>query len=179
MGVAVTILADGGFGDTKLFGFLDTLGFAYVIRFRGNIHVGAADGETRPAAAWVGKDGRARRLRDAEDIHFGMVLSALRIADPQRRDRLLLLNAFAAVLLTLLGAAGESPGMGRHLKSNIASHRTHWLFRQGRVLYELIPNMPNVRLRPIIARFHEILSQHGAFNQTFGIVCNELPRGGG
>ena len=27
-GVAVTILADRGFGDTKLFDFLDTLGFA-------------------------------------------------------------------------------------------------------------------------------------------------------
>jgi len=64
--VAVTILADRGFGDTKLFDFLDTLGFAYVIRFRGNIHVSAADGETRPAAAWVGKGGRARKLRNAE-----------------------------------------------------------------------------------------------------------------
>src|SRR5277367_5362496 len=65
-GVAVTILADRGFGDTKLFAFLDELGFAYVIRFRGNIHVTAADGETRPAADWVGKGGRARKLRDAE-----------------------------------------------------------------------------------------------------------------
>ena len=42
-GVAVTILADRGFGDTKLFAYLETLGFAYVIRFRGNIHVTAAD----------------------------------------------------------------------------------------------------------------------------------------
>src|SRR5271170_6647604 len=57
-GVAVTILADRGFGDTKLFAFLDTLGFAYVIRFRGNIHVTAADGETRTAAEWVGTGGR-------------------------------------------------------------------------------------------------------------------------
>lgn len=65
-GVAVTILADRGFGDTKLFGFLETLGFDYVIRFRGNIHVTAADGETRAAAAWVGKGGRARKLRAAE-----------------------------------------------------------------------------------------------------------------
>ena len=30
------------------------------------IHVSAADGETRLAAAWVGKGGRARKLRDAE-----------------------------------------------------------------------------------------------------------------
>jgi len=38
------------------------------------------------------------------------------------------------------------------------------------MLYELIPNMPEVRLRPLIARFREYLSQHGAFNQTFGLV---------
>src|SRR3712207_7755330 len=43
----VTILADRGFGDHKLFAFLDELGFAYVIRFCGNIHVTAADGEKR------------------------------------------------------------------------------------------------------------------------------------
>ena len=54
-GVAVTILADRGFGDVKLFKFLEGLGFGYVIRFRGNIHVSAADGETRLAADWVGK----------------------------------------------------------------------------------------------------------------------------
>ena len=45
-----------------------------------------------------------------------MGMSALRIADPQRRDRLLLFNAFAIVLLTLLGAAGESLGMDRQLE---------------------------------------------------------------
>src|SRR5450432_2628895 len=65
-GVAVTILADRGFGDVKLFEFLEGLGFQYVIRFRGNIHVAAADGETRLAADWVGKGGRARKLPDAE-----------------------------------------------------------------------------------------------------------------
>ena len=58
---AVDDLADCGFGDVKLFAFLDELGFDDVIRFRGNIHVAAADGETRLAADWVGKAvGRAR-----------------------------------------------------------------------------------------------------------------------
>src|SRR5689334_21367533 len=33
--VQVTILADRGFADTKLFGFLDELGFDYVIRLKG------------------------------------------------------------------------------------------------------------------------------------------------
>ncbi len=54
-GCRVTILADRGFGDQKLFVFLGELGFDYVIRFRGNIHVTDADGRTRPAAEWVGK----------------------------------------------------------------------------------------------------------------------------
>ncbi len=65
-GVAVTILADRGFGDVKLFEFLERLGFHYVIRFRGNIQVSAADGETRLAVDWVGKGGRARKVRDAQ-----------------------------------------------------------------------------------------------------------------
>ena len=64
-GCRVTILADRGFGDHKLFAYLADLGFAYVIRFRGNIHVTDACGETRTAANWVGRSGRARKLRGA------------------------------------------------------------------------------------------------------------------
>ena len=64
-GCRVTILADRGFGDQKLFAFLGDLGFGYVIRFRGNIRVADATGEIKPAAEWVGKGGRARKLRDA------------------------------------------------------------------------------------------------------------------
>ena len=63
--VKVTILADRGFADTKLFGFLDELDLGYVIRLKGNTKVSAADGPTRPAGEWVGQDGRARKLRDA------------------------------------------------------------------------------------------------------------------
>jgi hypothetical protein len=48
----------------------------------------------------------------------------------------------AIVLLTLLGKAGESLGLDRHLKVNTSKHRTHSLFRQGCLLYDLIPNMP-------------------------------------
>jgi hypothetical protein len=57
-------------------------------------------------------------FRDTKDLRFGMGMSALRIADPQRRDRLFLLNAFAILLLALLGEAAESLGMDRHLKVN-------------------------------------------------------------
>jgi hypothetical protein len=96
--------------------------------------------------------------------------SSARISDPQRRDRLLLLNAFAVVLLTLLGAAGESLGMDRHLKSNTVKIRTHSLFRQGCMLYGLIPNMPEHRLKPLIQRYAEILQQSRVVNESFAIV---------
>jgi len=224
-GVRATILADRGFGDVKLFAFLQTLGFGYVIRFRGNIHVSAADGETRLAADWVGKGGRAHKLcdaeisaarqkvgavvcvkaagmkeawhlaasdgslsapaivklysrrwtiepsfRDSKDLRFGMGMSVLRIADPQRRDRLLLLNAFAILFLTILGAAGENLGMDRQLRTSTVKRRVHSLFRQGCLLYELIPNMPEQRLRPLIEKFQELLCQNATFSHAFGII---------
>src|SRR3978361_1931148 len=86
-------------------------------------------------------------FRDTKDLRFGMGMSAMHISTPDRRDRLWLINAFAVVLLTLLGAAGEALGYDRHLKSNTAKRRTHSVFRQGCMLYELVPNMPTIRLR--------------------------------
>ena len=76
-GCRVTILADRGFGDQKLFAYLGRLGFDYVIRFRGNIHVTDADGQTKPAAEWVGKGGRARKLRDARVTAKGQQVGAV------------------------------------------------------------------------------------------------------
>jgi len=109
-------------------------------------------------------------FRDAKDLRFGMGMSALRISDPQRRDRLLLLKALAVVLLTLLGAAGESLGFDRLVKSNTSKRRTHSLFRQGCLLYDLIPNMPEHRLRPLIPKYAELLSQNSIFTETFWLV---------
>ena len=221
-GCRVTILADRGFGDQKLFAFLAELGFGYVIRFRGNIRVANADGQTRTAADWVGKGGRARKLRharvtaqgrqvgavvcvhakgmkepwclaasdpeataavlvnhyakrwtiepafrDTKDLRFGMGLSSTRIGEPMRRDRLLLVSAFATALLTLLGTVGEGLGMDRLLKSNTSKTRSHSLFRQGCMLYELIPNMPEHRLAPLMQAFARALSQPAGFSGLF------------
>jgi hypothetical protein len=50
--VTVCIIADRGFGDQNLYRLLtEELHFDYVIRFRRNIKVTAATGETRTAAA--------------------------------------------------------------------------------------------------------------------------------
>jgi len=103
-------------------------------------------------------------FRDTKDLRFGMGLSSTRIGEPTRRDRLLLVSAFATALLTLLGAVGEGLGMDRLLKSNTSKTRTHSLFRQGCMLYELIPNMPEHRLVPLMEKFTKAVSETGLFN---------------
>jgi len=224
--VKVLILADRGFGDQKLYRFLtEELKFDYLIRFRGNIAVTSAEGETRPAADWVGAGGRPRTLRnafvtadnyqvgtvvcvhardmkepwclaassttdtakqlmktygkrwgiesgfrDTKDLRFGMGMASIHVSTLQRRDRLWLLNAFAVALLTLLGAAGEALGYDRYLKSNTSKKRTHSLFRQGAMLYDLIPMMPEPRLRPLIERFAAMLRELPVFAGVYGVI---------
>jgi len=62
--IRVTLLADRGFGDQKLYEMLGLLGWDYVIRFRGGILVEDAQGEQKPASAWVGS-GRAKMMKNA------------------------------------------------------------------------------------------------------------------
>ncbi|MBY0330393.1 MAG: hypothetical protein K2X49_06970 [Acetobacteraceae bacterium] len=81
-----------------------------------------------------------------------------------RRDRRRLVSAFAMPLLTLLGAVGESLGMDRLLKSNTARTRSHSLFRQGCMLYDLIPTMPEHRLAPLTAAFANAVSHASEFS---------------
>src|SRR5664280_919009 len=113
---------------------------------------------------------RQSGLRDTKDLRFGMGMASIRVSTPERRDRLWLLNAFAVVLLTLLGAAGEALGYDRHLKSNTSKQRTHSLFRQGAMLYKLIPTMPEPRLRPLVERFGAMLLEIPAFAGVYETI---------
>jgi hypothetical protein len=223
--VRVTLLADRGFGDQKRYAHLDVLGFSYVIRFRDNIRVESADGESKPAADWVPANGRAKMLRDArvtddraklravvcmkaagmkeawclatnrtdlpasdvvklygqrftieetfrdqKDLRFGMGLSSTHIHDPARRDRILMLAAFAQALLTLLGAASEKAGLDRYLKANTSKKRTHSLFRQGSYWYSALPNLRDERLRPLMEAFGQIVSDHAISRDILGVL---------
>ena len=67
----------------------------------------------------------------------------------------------------LLGEAGESLGMDRLLKSNTTSKRVHSLFRQGCMLYELMPGMSERRLAPLVERFAELIHQRQMFQTAF------------
>ena len=99
-----------------------------------------------------------------------MGMSLLRIRSIHRRDRLFLLNAFAIVLLTLLGAACEAAGYDRYLKANTVKKRTHSLFRQGCMVYDLMPNMPDKWLIPIMQSFAQLIDEHDSFEGVYGVV---------
>lgn len=223
--VKVTILADRGFADQKLYALLGQLGFDFVVRFRQSITVTSAQGDRRTAAEWVPEGERSIKLpqarvtakdypvgavvcvkkkgmkeawclatslqsasaakivglygrrftieekfRDIKDLRFGMGLSSISIAEPERRDRLLLLGALAGALLTLLGEAGERLGMERYLKANTSKRRTYSLFRQGWLYYQAIPNMPEAQLRPLVELFGQLVREQPVFREVFGVI---------
>ena len=120
-GVKVTVVADRGFGDCKLFYALTTeLAFEYVIRLRGDIYVTSAGGERRTAAAWVGAGGRARRLvgarvTDTYELPVGAVVC---VQDPKMDEPWCLVASEAK------GAHSRFPG---------AVCRQRWTVRLGEV----------------------------------------------
>ena len=222
----VTVLADRGFGDHKLYELLkDQLGFDFIIRFRGVIKVTDEHGETKAAKDWLPNTGRPRTLkkarvtkaqrevaavvcvqaknmdepwflatsredksgadvvkiygkrftieesfRDLKNLRFGMGLSDTRISSPERRDRILLVGAVAASLLTLLGAAGESLGLDMKMKANTVKTRTHSLLNQGLFYFECLLNMREERARPLMQRFDELVREHAALREVFGLI---------
>lgn len=62
--VAVTLLADRGFGDQKLYALLMSLGWDFVIRFRQCILVEDSAGMQKAAEEWVPPSGRATMLKE-------------------------------------------------------------------------------------------------------------------
>jgi hypothetical protein len=109
-------------------------------------------------------------FRDTKDIRFGLGMDAIHTKSSQRRDRLFLISAMAIVLLTLLGAACEEVGYDRYLKANTVKHRTHSLFRQGQMVYELLPRMNEEWLKKIMEVFSDKLRMHRSLNQVFSVV---------
>jgi hypothetical protein len=109
-------------------------------------------------------------LRDTKDLRFGMGMGTMHVKSPERRDRLWLINAFAVVLLTLLGAAGEALGYDRMLKTNTVKRRVHSLFRQGCMLYDLMPTMREEWLGPLMQRLSLMLQEQPLFADVFGPV---------
>lgn len=219
--VQVTVLADRGFGDEKLYRFMQELQWDFVIRFRGCILVESKDGESAKAEELVPPNGRIRELpeakvtyrgtqvgavvlvkkrgmkeawflatsfegrkdwvvklygrrftceenfRDEKDGRFGLGFRQTRVSTCERRDRFLLINALATVLLTLLGAAGEKLGLDRHLKSNTARRRIHSLLCQGRWYMRCVVRVHVEALRELLWK---LVAQQRSATALFGAI---------
>ena len=78
--VEVLVLADRGFGDKKLFQFLEELEFNYLIRFKGGTFVTNSQGERRKASDWLAPTRHAVALKNptitAEEVPVETVVCA-------------------------------------------------------------------------------------------------------
>jgi hypothetical protein len=98
-------------------------------------------------------------FRDHKDWRFGLALAHMRIKEPARRDRMLLVLAIATFIATLLGKAGEKLGLDRLLRANTSRRRTHSLFRQGREYLAGVVSSVVGRLRD---HFFKLLKRHAS-----------------
>ena len=109
-------------------------------------------------------------FRDMKNLRFGMGLSDTRIGSPERRDRILLVGAVAAALLTLLGAAGEAVGLDRRMKANTSKERTHSLLNQGLFYFDWLLTMRDERALPLMQAFDELVRSQATFREMLGVI---------
>lgn len=109
-------------------------------------------------------------FRDQKDIRFGMGMYNISVSTPMRRDRLFFIAAISNLFLSILGAASEAIGMDKMLRSNTVKRRTHSLFRQGAMLYELIPNMLEEQLKKLMKKFDELLLEKKVVVNTLSFI---------
>lgn len=101
-------------------------------------------------------------FRDFKDRRYGLGLKFTPIANPQRRERLLLIAAIAYFFLTLAGVASEKLGIDRIIKANTVRKRTHSLFRQGReVLTGALPDIYETRFLEAFQRLFNMAMVKG------------------
>lgn len=87
-------------------------------------------------------------FRDEKDDRFGVGFKETRVSTPERRDRFVLINAIATILLTLLGFAGEREGLDRMLRANTERRkRTHSLYQQGKQYFMQHVSVSTVKVR--------------------------------
>jgi len=95
------------------------------------IELGAARARARPPDRSAARSGAGAR--------------ATRIKDPVRRDRIMMVAAFAQGLLTLLGSQ-RGLRIRPLPRGNTVKKRTHSLFRQGGYWYQALPNLREERI---------------------------------
>ena len=95
--VRLTLLADRGFGDRKLYELLQLYGWDFVVRFRGTIQV-TYQGTTKAAREWVAPNGRALMLKDVGITNERTPLTAVVVVhDKKMRDGWCLATSLASL----------------------------------------------------------------------------------
>jgi hypothetical protein len=56
------------------------------------------------------------------------------------------------------------------MKANTVKTRTHSLLNQGLFYFDCLLNMRDERARPLMHRFDELLRQHAATREIFGLI---------
>jgi hypothetical protein len=106
-------------------------------------------------------------FRDAKDRRFGFGLYYATVGTPSRRDRLVLIIVMAAIISTVLGAAGESIGLDRKLRANTVDKRTHSLWRQGR---EYIAGVAKGVVAKLSRTFYQLWGGLSATTGTYAVL---------
>lgn len=130
--VRIKLLADRGFGDQVLYMMLETLGWDYVIRFRGVILV-EYDGQQQPAEKWLSSRGRARKLEGARVTGDRTEIGAVVVVhDKRMKDAWFLATSLrtqtAAAIVKLYGrrfTIEETFRDQKDLRFGLGLHATH------------------------------------------------------
>jgi len=86
-GVHVTLLADRGFGDIKLYQILqEELAWDFVIRFRAGILVETPDGRRAPAGEWVPANGQILEIPDARVTSDRFPIGVVCVKAPRMKE---------------------------------------------------------------------------------------------
>lgn len=194
--VRITVLVDRGFGDQKLYAYLEDLRFDYIFRFRESIVVTDQHNESRPASQWVPDNHRPCMLKGARVTQAAYPVEAVvGIKDIGMKDSWCLatsrtdLSARQVVVLygerfTIEENFRDSKdmrfGLGlskthikdahRMLKVNTVKYRTHSLFNQGTYSYQALETWPEERCIQLLLRFGELLAQRAWCREVFGMI---------
>ena len=109
--VLIPLLANRGFGDQKLYALLEALGWDVIIRFRGGISV-EAEGQCRPASAWVPASGCTRMLSGARVTADKAAVPAVVVVHDRKRKE----PWWLATTLTSRTASEIVKGYGRRFR---------------------------------------------------------------
>ncbi len=61
-------------------------------------------------------------------------------------------------------------GSDRMLRANSSKRRTHSLYRQGTMAYEMLGTLPDEWLEPLMEAFSEVIAEHQITRAVFGIL---------